>query len=175
MKVGLIVEGNNDEVAIEKLCKKIGITPEIRKQRGRINVRKACSYAKDLIFKGCEKVIILSDAHCNKGKERERLREVYKFCSDLKNKIHICIVVNELESWLIADAEALSSYIGCTIKTGNPEEVHDAKGHLRETFKKVGKVYYTTTAREIAERIDIYEVLKKCPSFGEFYNRVKDC
>lgn len=175
MKIGLIVEGNDDEVAIEKLCKKIGVTAEIRKQRGRINVKKACAYAKDLIRKGCEKVIILPDAHCNEEGERKRLQEIYKLCGELRDRIHICVVVNELESWLIADNKVLSEYIGRSIKIGNPEDVHDAKGYLREILRKVGKVYYTALAREIAEKIDVHEVLKKCRSFVEFYNKVRDC
>ena len=86
MKVGLIVEGSSDVNAIKVLCRKIGITAKIRKQRGKINVRKACSYAKELISQDCKKVIILPDSHCNKEGEKSELREFLNFVKNLRVK-----------------------------------------------------------------------------------------
>ena len=78
MKIGLIVEDRYAE-AIKEICRNIGITTRIRRQRGRINVRKASSHAKTLLH-SCEKVIILPDAHCNpekKGKESTESTETF--------------------------------------------------------------------------------------------------
>jgi len=71
MKVGLIVE-DYYAGAMKEICRKISVNPEIRRQRGRISVRKASSYAKELLYE-CEKVIILADANCNPEGEKERL------------------------------------------------------------------------------------------------------
>ena len=76
--IGIICEGRYDRETIKILCKRIGVDVELRIQRGRINVRKACSFARELIRRGCSKVIILSDANCKEEEEEiKRLRGVF--------------------------------------------------------------------------------------------------
>ncbi|MBS7250509.1 MAG: DUF4276 family protein [Candidatus Freyarchaeota archaeon] len=174
MKIGLIVEDRYPE-AIKKICEKIGINTEIRRQRGRINVRKAASHAKTLL-NTCEKVIILPDAHCNPQREKERVSKVYSnLPQELKGRVKICVIVHEIESWLLADENSLSQHLKFDSKIAHPEEICNAKEYLEQIFKKSGKTYLTSMAKEIATQIDINKVSQKCPSFKNFIEIAKDC
>ena len=75
----------------------------------------------------------------------------------------------------MADEKTLSDYLGYKVRIGNPDNIHDAKRHLKELFKKAGKEYYTPISRELAERADINKIIKKSQSFKEFFNVIKDC
>jgi len=110
-KVGLVVEDEYTE-AIKEISKKLSIKPIIRRQRGRISVKKASAFAEELL-RSCEKVIILGDADCNEEGERERLQRIYELLPEgLRERVHICIIVHELESWLLADENAISKRLG---------------------------------------------------------------
>ena len=110
-KVGLVVEDEHTE-SIKEISKKLSIKPIIRRQRGRISVKKASAFAEELL-RSCEKVIILGDADCDERRERERLQRIYEHLPEgLRRCVHICIIVHELESWLLADENAISRVLG---------------------------------------------------------------
>ena len=167
-KVGLVVEDKHTE-AIKEIAKKLGIKPIIRRQRGRINVRKASAFANELL-RSCEKVIILGDADCNEEGERKRLQEIYKSLPEgLRESVHICIIVHELESWLLADENAISRVLGKNVRAvPNPESIHDAKEYLEELFEEVGEKYLTKFGGEIAKHVNVEKLREKCASFADF-------
>jgi len=153
-KVGLVVEDKHTE-AIKEISKKLGVKPIIRRQRGRISVKKASAFAKELLV-NCEKVIILGDADCNEEGERERLQRIYEHLPEgLRERVYICIVVPELESWLLADENAISRVLGKNVKpVENPEKIHNAKEYLEGLFEKGGKKQHLL-AEEIAKHMDV--------------------
>ena len=177
MNVGLVVEDYHAEALVE-ICRKISVNPEIRRQRGRINLKKASRYVKQLIYDyDCEKVIILADANCNPEGEKERLNGVYPLLpEELRGRVHISLAVHELESWLLADEDAVSKILRRDVKAiANPEEIHDAKGYLDELFKKAGKIYLTSLAKAIASSADLDKITAKSASFEDFRDKVGDC
>lgn len=173
-KVGLVVEDKHTE-AIKEISKKLGVKPIIRRQRGRINVRKASAFAEELL-RSCEKVIILGDADCNEEGERERLQRIYGLLPEgLRERVHICIVVHELESWLLADENAISRVLGKNVKpVENPESIHDAKEYLEELFEEVGEKYLTKFGGEIAKHVNVEKLREKCASFADFERKVRN-
>ena len=173
-KVGLVVEDKHTE-AIKEIGKKLGIKPIIRRQRGRINVRKASAFANELL-RSCEKVIILGDADCNEEGERERLQRIYGLLPEgLRERVHICIVVHELESWLLADENAISKRLGKNVRAvPNPESIHDAKEYLEELFEEVGEKYLTKFGGEIAKHVNVEKLREKCASFADFERKVRN-
>ena len=178
-KVGLVVEDKHTE-AIKEISKKLGVKPIIRRQRGRINVRKASAFAKELLV-NCEKVIILGDADCNEEGERKRLQEIYKSLPEgLRESVHICIIVHELESWLLADENAISKVIGKNVKpVENPESIHDAKEYLEELLleeagKKYSTKYLPKLKKEIAKHVNVEKLREKCASFADFEGMVRN-
>jgi len=172
-KVGLVVEDKYPE-AIEEISKKLGVKPIIRRQRGRINVRKASAFANELL-RSCEKVIILGDADCDERRERERLQRIYEHLPEgLRRSVHICIIVHELESWLLADENAISRVLGKNVKpVKNPESIHDAKEYLEGLFEKGGKKQHLL-AEEIAKHVNVEKLKEKCASFADFERRVRN-
>ena len=172
-KVGLVVEDEHTE-AIKEIGKKLGIKPIIRRQRGRINVRKASAFASELL-RSCEKVIILGDADCNEEGERERLQRIYGLLPEgLRERVHICIVVHELESWLLADENAISKRLGKNVRAvPNPESIHDAKEYLEGLFEKGGKNQHLL-AEEIAKHVNVEKLREKCASFADFERKVRN-
>jgi len=173
-KVGLVVEDKHTE-AIKEISKKLGIKPIIRRQRGRISVKKASAFANELL-RSCEKVIILGDADCNEEGERERLQRIYGLLPEgLRERVHICIVVHELESWLLADENAISKRLGKNVRAvPNPESIHDAKEYLEELFEEVGEKYLTKFGGEIAKHVNVEKLREKCASFADFERMVRN-
>ena len=172
-KVGLVVEDKHTE-AIKEIGKKLGIKPIIRRQRGRINVRKASAFAEELL-RSCEKVIILGDADCDERRERERLQRIYEHLPEgLRERVHICIIVHELESWLLADENAISRVLGKNVKpVENPEKIHNAKEYLEGLFEKGDKKQHLL-AEEIAKHVDVEKLKEKCASFADFERKVRN-
>ena len=173
-KVGLVVEDKHTE-AIKEISKKLGIKPIIRRQRGRISVKKASAFANELL-RSCEKVIILGDADCNEEGEQKRLQEIYKSLPEgLRESVHICIIVHELESWLLADENAISKRLGKNVRAvPNPESIHDAKEYLEELFEEVGEKYLTKFGGEIAKHVNVEKLREKCASFADFERKVRN-
>ena len=96
----------------------------------------------------------------------------------LRGSVHICIVVHELESWLLADEDAISKFLGRNAKVkaiANPEDIHDAKEYLDEIFKKAGKTYLTRVVEGIAYSANVDKIMKKSSSFEDFRNKAEDC
>lgn len=165
------MEGSSDKKVIEEICKKIHVKPEIRHKRpgGGISPGKSESYAKDLLYKkSCKKVIILKDSHCSDPAEVERKTiEKIKFNENVK----ICIVVHAIESWLLADEEAIGDYLKSKVKEiHNPENACKPEEILDEIFKENNREYLKggEDPREIAKRLRLEKVIKKCPSFIKF-------
>ena len=178
-KVGLVVEDKYPE-AIEEISKKLGVKSIIRRQRGKISVKEASAFAEELL-RSCEKVIILGDADCNEEGERKRLQEIYKSLPEgLRESVHICIIVHELESWLLADENAISKVIGKNVKpVENPESIHNAKEYLEELLlEEAGKKYSTKSLpklkREIAKHVNVEKLKEKCASFADFGRKVRN-
>ncbi len=94
----------------------------------------------------------------------------------LREHVHICIVVHELESCLLADENAISQFLRHKVKiTHNPEDIHDAKEYLDEIFKKAGKTYFTKMAEGIARLANADMIEKNNSSFKEFRSLAEDC
>ncbi len=173
--IGFIVEGRSDEKVVEEISKKLRVFPKIKKMGKTISPRKAKAFAEFLLDMDCEKVIILKDSHCsNPTKIEENLRnrlEEESLRDKINGNVKICIVVHAIESWLLADEEAIGDYLGAKIKgIPNPENACKPEEVLDEMFKKNGMEYLKggEDPREIAKRLRLENVITKCPSFIKF-------
>jgi len=169
------VEGPSDEKVVEEICRKLQILPKVKKMRKEMNPRKVKAFVNFLLDQNCEKVIILQDSHCSdpakiEGNLRKRLIE-----ESLRDKIdravEICMVVHAIESWLLADEEAIGDYLRSKVRgIYNPENECKPDKVLNEIFKRYGLDYFKggEAPREIAKRLSLDKVIKKCPSFIKF-------
>ncbi len=173
--MGVIVEGESDEKVIREITHKLGVNAEIRRSKRGAKIQsptKTKSYVLDLLH-DCDTIIILKDSHCSDPEEIEsnfgnRLRELGL---SIDGTISVCIVVHAIESWLLADEEAIGDYLSTTIKEiHNPENACKPEEILDEIFKENNREYLKggEDPREIAKRLRLERVIKKCPSFIKF-------
>ena len=97
----------------------------------------------------------------------------------MRESVHICIIVHELESWLLADENAISKRLGKNVRAvPNPESIHDAKEYLEELLEEAGKKYSTKylpkLKREIAKHVNVEKLREKCASFADFEGMVRN-
>ena len=172
-RLGFLVEGPGDEKVIAQILGKLGKRFRIRNARGSGNLkRKALSFIRLLTSSNCTKIIILRDLDCMDYEAVQREFSVY-----LSNKTKLCIVVHELESWLLADNNALSELLGKQVRAiPNPESIHDAKSRMKKIFEKSGKKHIPSRdLPEIARHIDLNVVRKKCESYFRFEALMENC
>lgn len=123
---------------------------------------------------GCSQFIICYDRDKETVQQRheEVVRQIIKPSGIKKDKL-ICILIpiEEIEAWILADVQAVSSVIPSwrpTEKFPNPESVINPKGKLTQLSqtKKAKPLYiYTVHNQKILQYIDLGIVKKKCPSF----------
>jgi hypothetical protein len=169
---GFIVEGTSDEKIVREICKKLSMRSEIRIMDGN-DLRKAKGLSDQLHSRGCQKVILLKDS-----KEHEPLETRRRFKeAGLEQSAELCFAVREIESWLLADEQALEDYLKIEVKEiHNPEEILEPAKFLKGVFKKGRKTYWKggQVPRELARRLHLGKVREKCSSFREFEKAAKN-
>jgi hypothetical protein len=182
--IGFVVEGPSDVKTIREICRKIEVAePQIRLTGGH-DPRKAVSLSKLLLDRGCKKVVILKDTNCS---DPEKVKE--SFVSQLRDHgmtkqfeqgVKICPVVSAIESWMLADEEAIADYLGIEVEEiYEPERIHKPDETMNEIFKKHEAFQHQylkggTDPEEIAKRLDVQKVRKKCPHYIEFEKALED-
>jgi len=171
--IGFVTEGLSDKNIVQEICKKDGIKSAFRRMRGN-NLNKAKRLAHLLLSGGCKKVILLKDLHSSTSSEIKKKFEKTEFT----DKVKLCIAVRAIESWLLADEKALSDYLGSEVEqVQNPEDISKPDELLDDIFRKEkGRAYLKggMDSAEIAKRLRLNVVQKRCSSFKEFMAVVKN-
>jgi hypothetical protein len=173
-KVGVIVEGLSDFEILRKM-EGLGLgRADLRPVEKEPPLYKVAAYAKAFKRRNKNKVIFLKDLNCKEYKEvMQRYREI-------EGVDETCIVVHEIEAWLLADEEALAKALRVKRVENfpNPEELHDPKRKLEELFKRhKGKEYKYGEIKDgtrIAQHLSINKVSQKCRSFEKFFRTLKE-
>lgn len=165
--IGFVTEGGSDVSVVREICQKVGIKTQFRRMRGN-NLGKGKRLAALLSAAGSKKIIILKDLHRSTPSEiNTKFRE-----AGLEGEAKLCIVVKAVESWLLADEKALSDYLGTKVKqVQNPEDISKPDELLDDIFEKEkGRAYLKggNDPAEIAKRLRLRVVEKRCPSFKQF-------
>lgn len=171
--IGFVVEGPSDEKVVKEICRKLTIRAEPRLMRGGYNPRRSQALSKMLLSGGCDKVIVLKGSHSS---DPLRVRREIESKQRFTEKVRLCIVVHAIESWLIADENAIGDYLGIRIeKIGDPETCCKPEELLEKIFEKKGREYYKNgrDPAEIAKGLSLSEVAEKCASFREFSELLK--
>lgn len=170
MTVGVIVEEPSAVAFVKKIAEKLGIHVEIRVGKGRERLKtKLEAYAG--LLADCEKIIALVDSHCSDPAEVERSFGII-------SNVQLCLVVHAIESWLLADRDALIRILrNSQLKTPpNPESFCKPEEELDNLFEKHGKRYIKgRDEKEIAEFMELETVTRKCPSFANFRTSLLHC
>jgi hypothetical protein len=109
--------------------------------------------------------------------ERRTQRMEYVFPRGVK----LCVVRREMETWLLADAQAINIVAqnrgGRQIQEVQEtlEDIHDPKERLTSLLSRAGLDYTDQVCAEIASHLRIDHLEYRCPSFRTFKQNVLDC
>lgn len=176
MKIGIIAEEDNDvEVIIAitaKIVPKNSFTTKKFVGHGCGKLRRKCSaWAESLQASGCDLLVVVHDL--DRHLEDDLRTSITKSIKTTRFRgSTILIPVEELEAWLLSDAEALRNQfeMAHTPKIpANPEKIKSPKEYLRDLVWKMTKKRYLNTIhnKKIAERVSL-ERLKRCKSFSGY-------
>ncbi len=175
-RILVLVEGPSDKGFVEEILRRLGLKPRVLVMRGN-RPEKAVRYLK--AQKGdYDKAVILKDLHKRREEAVEKL--VKKIYSRLKesredtSRVKCIIVRRALESWFLADPEALEKTLGCRVNVGGSEELSDLSQYLNQELEKHGKQYIKSmeVSRRVARKINIETARRRSRSFNEFIEAV---
>jgi len=181
LSVGLIVEGIYDEAALMELVRKCApseVHVICRPCGSGIQVMKKFpgfleSFRRVNKGLAVDCAIVIRDA--DQKNPRDLIARMESKISGRKYPFsrHLLVIVQELEAWLLADEEALSSVTGRPQqRIPNPETVNDPKARLEKMLSGAGIAYTAEVARRIAAAARADVLLVRCPSFKNFYDAV---
>ena len=179
MDIGIIAEEKNDlEVLYALTCKLV------RKESFSFNkkffghgcgkIRCKCSaWADNLSTRGCPLLVVIHDL--DKSNEHELRNQLFDRVKHVKFKDRLILIpVNEIEAWLLTDANALKKVFRLSKLPKlppNPEKLNDPKKTILEIVQKFDRKQYVNTIhnKKIAEAISISK-LKGSKSFLPYIN-----
>lgn len=176
VRIGVIAEELNDvEVLYELTCK---LVPENSFSfskfvgHGSGTLRRKCrAWARNLVERGCTHLVVLHDLdRCDEASLRD---ELLATIADLPFRGSVILIpVEEIEAWLLSDAEALQSTFHMRRRPripASPERVPSPKEYIRVlVWKSCRKRYvHTIHNRRVARELRV-ERLVVCPSFNPY-------
>ncbi len=183
--IGVIAEDDCDVDSIRVLIHRIagneyiGIKKFVGKGCGKLR-RKCNAWARILSQKKCSILILVHDLDTNElNGLRRKIRNALQPCPIVKYLI--CIPVQEIEAWLLSDADAIKESMNLPKRpniVGLPENINSPKEYLEKIIYKTSegeKIYLNTKHNvKIAEMLSIDMANRLCPSFQTFYKFVND-
>jgi len=183
IKIGVLAEDNSDVEVIRELLQKVAKSRPFAVRsfvgHGCGKLRNKChDWAHQLYLKGCAMLLLIHDLDRRKLPAlRTDLVKALGNCSIAKHSI--IIPVQELEAWLLCDANALKKTFSMKKLPkipGNPEFINDPKEKLDALIwhcsGKTQRYMNTIHNQKIAKHVEISE-LKKCQAFLEFEKFIK--
>ncbi len=178
--IGIIAEDDSDVETLYTLIRKItNINITVKKQVGHGcgKIKRKCNdWAKNLKLRGCHLLVIVHDLDDKKHSVLYNEIERALSPSPFKDAC-ICIPIQELEAWLLSDANSLKKTFNLKAlpKTpANPERINSPKEFLGNLITKTSgntKIYLNTKHNNvIASNISIAELKAKCSSFVPLHN-----
>ena len=188
---GLIVEGPYDEAVYPILVRRL-TSPNtdliVRPCGGVSKLKRAFpSYLQEFLYavqgNPVEKALVIRDSG---GKESAALER--QMAERIRNRhypfpkgIQFCAVQRAMETWLLADANAINAV--ALTRHGRPitevretlEDIADPKDRLKRLLSQAKLDYDPEVCREIAAEVRIETLRYRCRSFRSFELKVHDC
>jgi len=174
LTVGIILEEPSADPFVKKIAEKLGIRVKTIVSKGRERMKKKLDAYASLLSKDCQKILALVDSHCSDSESVERNFVL----PQIRTNVSICVVVHAIESWLLADPQAIARRIRSSrLRTHpNPEALCKPEEELDRIFELHGKKYLKgRDAEKIAEFVRPRILARKCPSFERFRDSLRHC
>jgi hypothetical protein len=173
LKIGIIAEDDSDvavlQAIIEKYTDKSSFSIRKFVGNGCGRLRNKCqTWAETLVDNGCKFVILVHDLDRSDEQELRRFLEQKIPQTKFPNSL-IVIPIEELEAWLLSDADALKSVFSLKKKPKripNCEVVLSPKEAIARLIWSMAKKRYLNTVHNlrIAEKTTLVN-LRRCSSF----------
>ena len=184
MKLGLIIEGEDDKSVISKLvskiCEQADHPVDISKERikvsrgfGNINTN-LISYANLLVNAEAEMIVVVVDN--DRNLPGSRLKSLTDKISQVSIPVVVGVAVQSIEMWLLADEGALNSRLGTTQISRPKSKINYPKDELARIVKQHSDQPVSgSLCGEIAGKSDKRILDNRCKSFKNFHNELKNC
>ena len=193
-KVGFALEGNGDYPILPVLTRRL-IAEEfpdlllqndtvIRPRKtGHGFISELPTFAATIRAAGCDMLVAVVDSDTLRASQRlQRLRDAKAVC---EGKVPICVAegvaVRAIESWLLADDAALHATFGGDRHKWvfpNPENLDMPKTMLNTLVRQQSggsEVSFASYAGDVAARIDIELLRRRCSSFDRLARNIINC
>ena len=193
-KIGFALEGNGDYPILPVLTNRLLTQefPNVRTQNNTIIrprktghgfIKELPTFAATIQAKGCDMLVAVVDSDAPKAPDRlQRLRAAKTAC---ESDISICIAeglaIRSIESWLLADDFALHTTFGGERSKWvfpNPESLSEPKIILNTLVRQQSggnELTFAFYAGDIAEKMDIALLRRRCPSFDRLARNIINC
>ena len=179
---GLVVEGSYDEKALPEIIRKfiqtdIKFVPRPIAQKGKFT-RFFGTYLEEFrhVNQGTnvDRALVIRDANHKNPEEliRDMQNRIVNRSYPFPVRFHV--IVRELETWLLADEEAISRVTrarsGRTVARVQEEleSIEAPKERLKRILSNAEVVYTSEVARQIAAESNLETIQYRCPGFGQF-------
>lgn len=175
--IGVIAEDESDVKVFESLTAKLIkdhlFSVKWFKGGGSGKLRRKCgAWAQNLFAKKCKIVVVIHDLDQN-DEDDLRNKITKQLGSGAPGKHLILIPIQEIESWLLADRDAVKSTFSIRNLPKIPadtESIQNPKEFLRDIVTRNSKTRYVNTVHNkvLASAVSVNVVMKKCPSFRPY-------
>jgi hypothetical protein len=188
---GIVVEGPYDVAIFPELIRRV-LSRDVpiisRPCFGKDNLKKDLlthlrNLQDEMHGRGVEKALVIRDSD---GKERKNIeaelaRIIKRRAWTFAHGVHVCVIRREVETWLLADAAAVSAL--AEARGGRPvpevqgmlEDIFEPKQRFKRLLSDASLDYTELVCTEIARRLRLETLRYRCPSFCTFEQRVLDC
>lgn len=181
---GLIVEGEYDVAALTELIRRyaagnIQVIPRQCAQKGSL-MKKFPSYLQELHRanqgQAVDKALVIRAADGKNPRELIARMETSNVSRSYPFPVKFVIIVQELETWLLADHDALSQVAPRSIAEirGPLELILDPKRTLKGVLSEAGIAYTAEVARKIAAMANLERIEYRCPTFRTLRQAIDD-
>lgn len=189
---GIVIEGSFDEAVYPVFVRKIAnndVTIYTRPCGGVSKLmEKFAALLQELqhVQQGTavEKALVIRDSN---GKSLSDLHNTFQ--EKIANRefsfphgVHFCITRREMETWLLADEQAIHDVVfrrsGRDISgvvNGALEDIVDPKDRLIRMLSGAKVPYDPAVCRELAQETRLEQLRYRCPSFRSFEDKVSNC
>ena len=186
MRIAIIAEGPIDFEVSEIFLRKVQIVSPTDQEPVRLPLTqlplrkhlKALSGRQGDPLERVDKAIVLKDSGSSTCQQVVSGLQQQIAGANWPFPVKLGSAVREIESWLLADNQALSNItrLPCN-PIYNPESIQDPKQVLRNILERASprQDYGLDKAREIADRMNLQIARSNCPSLDHFINSAHDC
>lgn len=179
---GLVVEGPYDEKALAEIIRKcvqtdIEFVVRLIATKGKFTrIFRASLEEFRYVNQGAnvDRAFVIRDANHKNAEELIRNMRARIANRNYTFPVRFHVIVRELETWLLADEEAISRVTrarsGRTVTRVQEdlESIKDSKERLKRRLGGAGVVYTPEVARQIAAASNLETIQYRCPGFGQF-------